>query len=208
MYPSQPAITPERAQEAASIPFGLHTAHHFLSPLSLKKGDSLLVLGASGAVGSAALQLGKILGCEVTAVTSTGNVGLVKNLGADHVLDYTRQSLADLKQPFDAVFSSVDRYAVHSLRPLLKAEGQLALVSAGMKDMLLAPLRSMIWKRKIHTGVAAVSQENMEYFKELIDSGQYRPILEKTYNMDEVAEAHRHAEKGHKKGNIALKLTD
>ncbi|MCB1169513.1 MAG: NAD(P)-dependent alcohol dehydrogenase, partial [Leptospiraceae bacterium] len=189
-------------EEAASIPFGLHTAHHFLKPLGLQKGHSLLIVGASGAVGSAALQLGKILGYDVTAVTSTANVELVKSLGADHVLDYTKEKLSDLNEPFDAILETVDRTELTLLRSLLKPGGHLVLSSAGMKDMLLAPIRSLLWKRKIHTSVAAVNQEDMEYFKELIEAGRYRPVLEKTYNMDEVAEAHRHAEKGHKKGNI------
>ncbi|MCB1172536.1 MAG: NAD(P)-dependent alcohol dehydrogenase [Leptospiraceae bacterium] len=194
--------------EAASIPFGLHTAHHFLTPLSLQQGNRLLVLGASGAVGSAAVQLGKSLGCAVTAVTSTANIELVQSLGADQVLDYTRRSLADLKQSFDVIFASVDHYPVSSLRPLLKPGGQLVLVSAGIKDMLLAPLRSLIWKCQIHTGVAAVSQELMTQFRGLIETGSFKPVLEKSYPMHAVAEAHRHAERGHKKGNIALCLVD
>lgn len=193
-------------EELASIPFGLHTAHHFLKSIPLETGMRVLIIGASGAVGSAAVQLAHAAGCDVTAVTSGSNAKLAKDLGAGRVVDYRTQSLEDL-DPFDVVFESVDRTETIVLRRLVKPGGHLVLVAAGLKDMLLASLRSGKWGIRIHTGVATVTPDEMELFARKIQAGEYRPVLEKIYPFEAVVEAHRHAEKGHKKGNIALSFT-
>ena len=148
-------------EEAASIPFGLHTAHHFLKPVPLNKDSRVLVIGASGAVGSAAVQLARMKGCHVTAVTSGTNAQLVKSLGANRVVDYRSESLGDL-EPFDLVIETVDRTPNGLLRTLVKPGGHLILVSAGVKDMLLASLRARRWGVSIYTGVASVKAEDME----------------------------------------------
>ncbi len=192
-------------EEAASIPFGLHTAYHFLKGAHLENGKRMLVLGASGAVGSAAVQLGRIWGCEVTAVCSERNVELVKGLGANSVIDYEKDGLSDLKK-FDVVIETVGKTRPDRLRNLVMPGGQLILVSGAMKDMLLAGIRSAIWKIKVKSGVALVSIQDMEYFRELIESGQYRPVLERSYDMSNVVAAHKHAENGHKRGNLALRM--
>lgn len=195
-------------EEAASIPFGLHTAHHFLKKVDLQPGMKVLVIGASGAVGSAAVQLARNAKCHVTAVTSGKNADLVKSLGANEVLNYETESLAEVLQKYDVILETVGRTDVKTLRTLLKQGGDLVLISAGMKDMFLAGIRSAFWKLKIHTGVAAVSRQDMEYFRKIIESGDYSPVLEKTYNMGEVVQAHEHAEKGHKRGNLALRMME
>lgn len=195
-------------EQAASIPFGLHTAFHFLKGVKLDPKMKVLVIGASGAVGSAALQLGCITGCQVTAVVSGRNVDLVRELGAKEVIDYEKEALSDRSEKYDVVVETVDRTDIKTLRKLIKPGGHLVLVSAGMKDMLLATVRSLLWKVKVHTGVAAVSVEDMEYFRKIVESGDYTPVLEKTYELTEVIQGHQHAEKGHKRGNLALRMIE
>ena len=163
------------------------------------------MIGASGAVGSAAVQLARMKGCHVTAVTSGTNAQLVKSLGANRVVDYRSESLGDL-EPFDLVIETVDRTPNGLLRTLVKPGGHLILVSAGVKDMLLASLRARRWGVSIYTGVASVKAEDMELFRTMIESGEYKPVLEKVYAFEDVVEAHGHAEAGHKQGNIALKI--
>lgn len=193
-------------EEAASVPFGLHTAYHFLNKCNLQAGDRVLVIGASGAVGSAAVQIAKMNDCRVTAVTSTKNIELLKQLGADSVIDYSHDDPENITEQFDVIIECVNKTDLSTLRNLLQLNGHLVLVAAGIKDMLLAGLRSSRWKANIHTGVAEVTQKDMQLFQEWIESGTYRPVLEKTYKFEDIAEAHRYVEQGHKQGNVALQV--
>ncbi len=194
-------------EEAACVPFGLHTAYHFMKSIGFSKGDRLLVTGASGSVGTAAVQLGKFYGCHVTAVTNPARLDLLKSLGADTVMDYTKENFQDTKESFDAVIDTAGILPVNQLRKPLKKGGHLILVSGMIKAMLFSPLWSAFWKIRVSAGPAQVSQEDMNFFKNLILEGKYRPVLDRVYQAEDAAEAHRYAEKGHKAGNIALRFS-
>lgn len=193
-------------QEAAVIPFGGVTALHFIKKAAIKPGQKVLIYGASGAVGSSAIQLAKYFGANVTGVCSTANIDLVKSLGADNAVDYTKADFTKNSETYDIIFDTVNKLPFsHAIKSLNK-NGILILSSAGMSEMLQGYWTSMTSGRKVITGVIGHSAEDITFLKELIESGKLKPVIDKTYSLEQMAEAHAYVEKGHKKGNVAINL--
>ncbi|MFO7526138.1 MAG: NAD(P)-dependent alcohol dehydrogenase [Ignavibacteriaceae bacterium] len=194
--------------EAAAIPFGGHTALHFLRKADIKSGQSVLVYGASGAVGTAVVQLAKYYGAVVTAVCSTANVEMVKSLGADKVIDYTKKNVTDINDTFDTIFETVNKVPVSEIKKLLKKNGTLILGSAMIKEMLQGALVSLFGNAKVLMGEASVTADDMNFIKDLTASGKLKPVIDRTYLLEQIVEAHTYVEAGHKKGNVVITLTD
>jgi NADPH:quinone reductase-like Zn-dependent oxidoreductase len=193
-----------RFEAAASIPFGAHTALHFLRQLPIEKGQKFLIYGASGAVGTAAIQLAKHHGAEVTAVCSTANLDLVRSLGADKVIDYTREDVAQCGETFDVVFDTVGKTSALPFAKLLQPKGTLILGAAMGAQALQGLWISMSSGIKVLTGTAKVNAEDMRFLGSLIASGELKPVIDKTFPLEQMVEAHRYVEAGHKKGNVAI----
>lgn len=192
--------------EAAVIPFGGVTALHFIKKAMIKPGQKALIVGASGAVGSAAVQLAKSFGAEVTGVCSTANISLVKSIGADKVIDYTKEDFTKNGETYDVIFDSVNTLSIsRSLRSLSK-NGIMILSAAGMSEMIQGLWISKTSNRKVLTGVISHTKSDIVFIKELIEAGKYKPVLDRTYSLDQIAEAHAYVEKGHKKGNVAIEV--
>jgi NADPH:quinone reductase-like Zn-dependent oxidoreductase len=189
--------------EAAVIPFGGTTALYFLRRATVKPGQNVIVIGASGAVGSAAVQLAKILGATVTGVCSTANVELVKSLGADYVIDYTKQDFTQNGERYDVIFDTVDTISISRSLQSLTKKGKIIL-SAAMSKMVQAVWVSMTSDTKVLTGVTSITVENIKYLKELAEAGTFKPVIDKIYPLAQMAEAHTYVEKGHKRGNVAI----
>jgi 2-desacetyl-2-hydroxyethyl bacteriochlorophyllide A dehydrogenase len=193
-------------KEAAVIPFGGVTALHFLKKATIQPGQKVLIVGASGAVGSAAVQLAKSYGAEVTAVCSTANITLVKSIGADKVIDYTKEDFTRNGETYDVIFDTVNSISVsRSLRSLAK-RGLMILSAAGLPEMLQGLWFSATSNKKILTGVIKHSAEDILFLKKLTENGKYKPLIDKTYLLEQIADAHAYAEKGHKKGNVAIEV--
>ncbi|MFN8347147.1 MAG: NAD(P)-dependent alcohol dehydrogenase [Spirosomataceae bacterium] len=190
--------------EAAVIPFGATTALHFLKKAAIQPGRKVLVYGASGAVGSAAVQLAKYFGAQVTGVCSTANVALVKSLGADKVLDYTKEDFAESREKYDVILETVNKAPVSQCLKALLPKGLLILSAAGMKQMMQGAWVSLFGSQKVLTGLIRETAEDMAFLKKLIEEGQLTPVIDRTYSLAQMAEAHAYAEKGHKKGNVAI----
>jgi NADPH:quinone reductase-like Zn-dependent oxidoreductase len=171
-------------EEAISIPFGGMTALHFLKKSSIKKGDKILVYGASGSVGTSVVQLGNYFGAEVTAVCSTENIELVKNLGAQKTIDYKKEDLTDCKEKFDIVFDAVGHINRSIIKKMLKPNGKFVSV--------------------ITSGHAQGGVNELNYLTELAEKGQLRPVIDRCYPFEQIVDAHRYVDKGHKKGNVIL----
>jgi NADPH:quinone reductase-like Zn-dependent oxidoreductase len=202
------AIKPKNIthQQAAVIPFGGITALHFLKKANIKSGQKVLINGASGAVGTAAIQLAKYYGAHVTGVCSTPNIEMVKTLGADKVIDYTKEDFTKNGETYDVIFDTVDKISFsHSLKSLQK-RGVLILGAAGMTEMFQGLWTSMTTTRKVITGVTSETAQNMIFLKELIEAGKLKAVIDRTYSLEHIAEAHEYVQKGHKKGNVVITL--
>ncbi|HRJ30551.1 MAG TPA: NAD(P)-dependent alcohol dehydrogenase [Cyclobacteriaceae bacterium] len=193
-------------QEAAVIPFGGVAALHFIKKASIKENQKVLIVGASGAVGSAAVQLVKSYGAIVTGVCSTSNIELVKSLGADNVIDYTKEDFTQRGEVYDLIFDTVNSISVaRSLRSLTK-KGTMILSAAGMLEMLQGLWVSVTSNRKVLTGVISHKAADASTLKELVAKGKFKPVIDKTFPLSQIREAHAYVEKGHKRGNIAISI--
>ncbi len=191
-------------EEAASIPFGGVTALHFLKKAMIKPGQKVLVVGASGAVGSAAIQLAKSFGADVTGVCSTANVDLVKSIGADKVIDYTKEDFTQNGETYDVIYDTVKAISVSGSIKSLSTNGIMILGAAGLSGMLQGLWISMTSSKKVMTGVISHKAADIIFLKELIEAGEFKPVIDRAYPLEQIAEAHRYVDKGHKKGNVAI----
>lgn len=195
-------------EEAAVIPFGGNTALFFIKKAHIQSGQNVLINGASGAVGTAAIQLAKYFGAKVTGVCSTSNIDLVKSLGADEVIDYTKADFTKNGKTYDVIFDTVDKISFsNSLRSLNK-KGILILGASGLSGMLQGLWTSITSSKKIIIGLISEKVEDINFLKGLIEIGKMKAVIDKTYSLEQMAEAHAYVEKGHKKGNVAIIVAD
>jgi NADPH:quinone reductase-like Zn-dependent oxidoreductase len=176
-------------EEAVAIPYGGELAMHFLKKGNIQSGQKLLIVGASGAIGTTALQLAKYFGAEVTGVCSTTNLELVKSLGADSVIDYTKEDYSNHSERYDLILDAVPQQVAD--RKSLKSQAKNAL----------APGRKYI---SIDDGIAKTSYDDLVLLKDLVESGKFRPVIDRSYPLEQMVEAHRYVETGHKKGNVVI----
>ncbi len=172
-------------EEAAVIPFGGTSALHFLRKGQIKKGQQVLIYGASGSVGTAAVQLAKYFGATVTAICSSSNFDLVTALGADNVIDYMKEDFTKRGDHYDIIFDAVGKYKKSLCTDALMPNGKYVSVNGMM---------------------AKVSKEDMNLLKQLAETEKLKPVIDRTYRLEEVAEAHTYVEMGHKKGNVSITL--
>lgn len=203
-------------EEAAAVGFGGHTAMHFLRKGEVKAGEKVLVVGASGGVGTAMVQLAKHLGAEVVGVTSTGNVELVRGLGADRVVDYKREDwrkLGEGGERFDVVADVVGAGTVGECQRLLREGGRggrVLAVAGGVPEMLAA-VGGMIWRGrkrggKVIAGPAEERVEDWERLAELLGTGVLRAVIDRRYGFEEMEEAYRYVETGRKRGSVVVRV--
>jgi len=191
-------------EEAATIPFGATTALYFLKKAAIKSGQKVLIYGASGAVGSAAVQLAKSFGVEVTAVAGTSNIELVRSLGADKVIDYKKEDFTTNAETYDVIYETVNKLPFSSSIKCLKKDGTLILGASGLSQQLHGILTSITSSKKVISGLISQKAEDMIFLKELVERGVYMPVVDKTYTLEQMAEAHTYVEQGHKRGNVAI----
>ena len=193
-------------QQAATIPFGATTALYFLKKAGIKSGQKVLIYGASGAVGSAAVQLAKYFGAEVTGVCSTSNIELVRSLGADKAIDYTKNDFNANGETYDVIFETVNKLSFSASIKSLKKNGTLILGASGLLQQLRGVWTSRTSRQKIISGMIKQNAEGIIFLKELIERGFYKPVVDRTYPLEQMVEAHTYAELGHKSGNVAITL--
>ncbi len=189
-------------EEAAAVPIGGLTALYFLRKGKIQSGQKVLIYGASGSVGTFAVQLAKYFGAEVTGVCSTTNLELVKTLGASKVIDYTKEDFANSGETYDIIFDTVGKSSFSKCKRSLKKNG--FYLEALMK---LSHLVRGLWSSiKVIGGGASESKEDLNFLKELIEAGKIKSVIDRLYPFNQIAEAHRYVDKGHKKGNVAITL--
>ena len=193
--------------DAAAIPFGFGTARHFLSKANVSMGQRVLIYGASGAVGSAAVQLAKQLGAEVTGVCSTRNVELVRSLGAHEVLDYTKDALLSHRDSFDVVFETVGKLPFKDSLTLVKPQGTIITGSEMQAQMLKRVLGGKGGKQvTVIGGTAAESAADMQLIADLWQRREIRPVIDSTFPLERIRDAHTLAESGKKVGSVVITL--
>ncbi|MBG9444819.1 NAD(P)-dependent alcohol dehydrogenase [Cytobacillus firmus] len=192
--------------EAAAIPIGARTALYFLRRAGIKSGQSVLVYGASGSVGSYAVQIAKYLGANVTGVCSTTNLELVKSLGADNVIDYTVEDFSSNGETYDVIFEAVNKSSFSACMKLLKNNGTYINVTEPLPsvEMLWTKLTSS--KKLLLSRNSPETSEALNFLKELVEMGKLEVVVDRYYSLDEIIEAHRYVEKGHKKGNVVINM--
>jgi NADPH:quinone reductase-like Zn-dependent oxidoreductase len=191
-------------EEAAAVPVGGRTALYFLREANIQKGDKVLIYGASGSVGTFAVQLARHFGAEVTGVCSTTNLELVKSLGADQVIDYTKEDFTKNGETYDVIFDTVGKSSYSDSIRSLKDDGiYLHGVSAPGISMRMV-WTSLTSDKKTIGGGPPREADDLVFLKELIEAGVIKPVIDKCYPLEQIVEAHRYVDTGRKKGNVVI----
>ena len=198
-----PALSDETA---AALCFGGTTALDFLRRARVRPGERLLVNGASGAVGTAVVQLARHAGAEVTGVCSTANLDLVRRLGAAHVIDHTRDDFSRNGITYDVIVDTVGNAPFARCRRSLKPGGRLLLVLAGLPDMLRGVWVSLTSDRSVIAGPATVKVDDLHQLAALAETGAFQPVIDRIYSFEQIVAAHRYVDTGRKKGNVIIDL--
>jgi len=191
-------------EEAAPATDGALNALTCLKQAELRKGRSILVFGASGAIGTAGVQLARHFGADVTAVCSTKNVDLVRSLGADRVIDYTQEDFTQNGETYDVIFDAVGKHSFGRCKASLNSGG-LYLATDGLENLLLALWTSRSGDKKVIFQIPPKqTKQDVQFLKKLIEAGKYRPVIDRTYPLEDVVEATRYVETEQKTGNVVL----
>ena len=197
-------------EEAASVPNGALTALPFLRDKgNIREGRSVLTYGASGSVGSAAVQLARYYGANVTGVCSIANLEWVKSLGADHVIDYTLEDFTENGRTYDIIFDTVGKLSFSACKSSLTDEGVFLATIPSPAIMFQALWAAKSAGKKVRfaaTGLRPASEKikDLVFLTELIESGKLKPVIDRRYPLEKITEAHRYVEQGHKKGNVVI----
>jgi NADPH:quinone reductase-like Zn-dependent oxidoreductase len=201
------AIKPDSLswQEAVAIPFGANTALYFLRDLGkIQAGQELLIIGASGSIGSAGVQLAKHFGATVTAVCSSANVEMVKSLGADKVIDYTKEDFTKNGRTYDLIFDIVGATTFSRCENSLKPRGVFLQNIMGLTDLVRILWTSVTGRKKLKGGVAMENLGRMNFIVQLAATGKLKAVIDRSYPLEQIAEAFKYVEQGHKKGNVVI----
>jgi NADPH:quinone reductase-like Zn-dependent oxidoreductase len=194
-------------EEAASICLAGNTALFFIRDLAkIQSGQKILIHGASGAIGTYSVQLARYYGAEVTGVCSASNAEMVKSLGADKVIDYTKEDFSKSDERYDFVFDVVGKTTFSQCKSILKPKGIYLENMLELKDILRMMWTSITGGKKIKGGVSNENSENLNFLKELIESGKLKPVIDRSFPLEKTAEAFRYVEQGHKKGNVIITI--
>jgi len=191
-------------EEAATVPYGALTALSLLRKVNIQRGQKVLINGASGGIGAAAVQLAKYFGAEVTGVCGTPRVGFVKALGADKVIDYTKEDFTRNGETYDLIFDILGKSSFSRCKRSLKQNGIYLLASFKMRQLFQMLWTSMIGGQKVICALSSEKPEDLIFIKELVEAGKIKASIDKCYPLEQTAEAHRYIEAGLKKGNVVI----
>jgi NADPH:quinone reductase-like Zn-dependent oxidoreductase len=193
-------------EEAAGLCFGGSTALDFFRRGKLQRGERVLVNGASGGVGTAAVQLARHFGADVTAVCGPANVALVRSLGANRVIDYTKEDFTKNGETYDVILDTAGTARFVHSRNSLNDRGRLLVVLGGLPDLLMVPWVSMTSSKRIIAGPAAERAEHLHVLAALAESGEFKLVIDRAYPFEQMREAHSYVDSGRKKGNVVITL--
>lgn len=191
-------------EEAAAVPYGAITALNLLKKVNIQAGQQVLINGASGGIGSAAVQLAKSHGAEVTGVCGTPRLDFVKTLGADHVVDYTQEDFTENGETYDLIFDILGKSSFSRCKDSLKPNGVYLLASFKSGDLFQMLWTSLFGKKKVVCALSSENSGDLPYIKELIEAGTIKAVIDKRFALENTADAHRYIEGGRKKGHIII----
>lgn len=196
--------------EAAAIAEGAHYALVDIRAAKVKQGQNVLVYGATGAIGSAAVQLLKHFGAIVTAVCNTKNVNLIKSLGADYVIDYQTQDFTKTEKKFEFIFDAVGKSSFGQCKPLLTEKGIYISTELGKngENLLFALTTPLLGGKKLLFPLPYINKQDIEFLKELVEKGKFKPVIDRFYKLDEIVDAYKYVETGQKTGNVVIKIVE
>ena len=200
-------------EEAAAVPVAAITALQALRDhRQIRAGQKVLIDGASGGVGTFAVQIAKAFGAEVTAVCSPNNVETARMLGADHVIDYTREDFARNSQRYDLILGANAHHSVFAYRRALRPNGIFVMIGGApariLESALLGPLLSLLGSRKMRFFIAKIGVADLDYLREMIEAGKVSPVIDRSYPLSQVVDALRYRELGHASGKVVIKIVE
>lgn len=193
-------------EEAAAVSYGALTALNLLRTVNIQRGQKVLINGASGGIGSAAVQLARYFGAEVTGVCSTPRLEFVKTLGADKVIDYTKEDFTQNSESYDLIFDIMGKSSFSRSKSSLKPNGRYLLASFKMKQLFQMLWTSITGGKKVICALSGEKPEDLLFIKELVETGNIKTVIDRCFPMEEAAEAHRYVEQGRKKGNVTITI--
>ena len=191
-------------EEAAAVPTAGFEALHYIMEANIRPGKKVMIIGAGGSIGTFSIQLARHFGAEVTGVDSTEKIDLMRSIGANHVIDYTQEDYTNRGELYDLIIDVVGKRAVARRLKLLKPEGIYFLAYAGLSNVVLSMWVSMTGNKKLKISSASQKKEDLLFLKELIELGKIKTVIDRCYPLEQMTDAHRYAETGHKKGNIVI----
>ena len=191
-------------EEAAAVPTAGFEALHFLKTANIQPEKKVMIIGAGGSIGTFSVQLARHFGAEVTGVDSTGKLEMLRSIGANHVIDYTQENYTNRGELYDLIIDVVGKRAVSRRLKLLKPDGVYFLAYAGLSNVVLSMWVSMTGNKKLKIESASQKKEDLLFLKELIELGKIKTVIDRCYPLEQMAEAHRYAESGQKKGNVVI----
>jgi NADPH:quinone reductase-like Zn-dependent oxidoreductase len=193
-------------KEAAAIPLGGLTALYFIKQGKIQNGQKILIYGASGSVGTYAVQIAKYFGAYVTGVCSSTNIELVKSIGADKVIDYTKEDFTKSGETYDVIFDTVGKCSISNCLKVLNKKGTFLHAVATPAVSIRLKLASLISGKRLIGGTTNGKIEELIFLKELVEKGAIKPIIDCVYSMEQIIAAHSYVDKGHKKGNVVISI--
>jgi NADPH:quinone reductase-like Zn-dependent oxidoreductase len=191
-------------EEAAAVPTAGFEALHFLRKANIQPGKKVLIVGAGGSIGTFAIQLARYFGAEVTGVDSTDKLELLRSIGANHVIDYTKEDYSKTGESYDLIIDAVGRGGVPRRLKLVKPDGYYFLAYAGLSHILLSLWTSITSNKKFKIESSSQKKEDLIYLRELLEAGKLKSIVGRNFSLEQVPEAHRYVEAGGKKGNVVI----
>jgi 2-desacetyl-2-hydroxyethyl bacteriochlorophyllide A dehydrogenase len=186
-------------EEAAAVPVGGLEALHFLRKANILSGQKVLINGAGGSIGTFAVQLTKHLGAEVTGVDSTGKLDMLRALGTDHVIDYTQDDFTQSGETYEVILDVMGKSSFSRCIRSLKPNGRYLLLNAGLSQMIRGRWTSLTSRKQVVMGAASQKREDLVFLKELLEAGKIKSVIDRSYPLEQTAEAHRYVETGQKK---------
>ena len=194
-------------EEAAAVPTAGFEALHFLRQANIQKGQTILIFGAGGSIGTFSVQFAKYLGAEVTGLDSTGKLDMLRSIGADHVIDYTHEDFTENGETYDVIMDVIGKSPFSGSLRSLKPNGRYLLANPRVSQMVRARWISMRTGKQVIFGSSSQKVEDLIFLKELIEAGKIRSVIDSSYPLEQIPEAHKYVEKGGKKGNVVITVS-